>query len=308
MPSWAWGLSGLAAGAAIASFWQAQRMREPISKIKAVAERLARGEHEARVELTSDTELGTLGRLLNLIAERFQHDISELKRLEQVRKDFVANVSHELRTPLATIKSFAETLTSGAIEDKENRVEFVNVIENSADRMTLLVDDLLQLSALESGKMPPNFEPLSLMKVATEVTASLQPLAGKKQIVLRLEPFRDIADVRADRNQLKQVFTNLLDNAIKFSGENGTVRIWAEAKNRGVCVLIQDTGIGIPPEDLPRIFERFYRVDKARSREAGGTGLGLAIVKHIIELHGGSVSVESQPSAGSTFRITLPAA
>jgi len=283
-------------------------MRAPVSQIKAVAERLARGEHEARVSLPPDTELGRLGRLLNLIAERFQHDIVELKRLEQIRKDFVANVSHELRTPLATIKSFAETLTSGAIEDKENRVEFVNVIENSADRMTALVDDLLQLSALESGKMPPNFEPLSLMRIAGEVTASLKPLAGKKEIVLRLEPFHDVPEVRADKNQLKQVFTNLLDNAVKFSGEKGTVRIWAEAKNRGVSVSIQDTGVGIPADDLPRIFERFYRVDKARSREAGGTGLGLAIVKHIIEIHGGSISVESRPGAGSTFRFTLPAA
>ncbi len=286
--------------------WALLFVRRPLAEIMRVAESLARGDHGARVKLPPDSDLGQLGRLINLIAERFQHDIGELKRLEQVRKDFVANVSHELRTPLATIKSFAETLAAGANKDPERAFEFLQEIEASADRMTRLVDDLLELSALESGKMPPNFEPLSLMRIAAEVTASLKPLAGKKQIVLKLEPFHNMPDVRADRHQLKQVFTNLLDNAIKFSGEKATVRISAQASPGTVTVIIQDMGVGISEADLPRLFERFYRADKARSRELGGTGLGLSIVKHIVELHGGSVSAESQLGAGSTFRFTLP--
>ncbi|MBI3553617.1 MAG: hypothetical protein HY077_14060 [Elusimicrobia bacterium] len=302
-----WAAAGLIAGLACAGLWIRLRWSKPLEGILSAAERLARGEHEARVHTEGGGDLFRLSSTLNLLAERFSHDISELKRLEGIRKDFVANVSHELRTPLATIKSFAETLSSGAIEDEEHRLEFVQEIEKSVDRMTRLVDDLLELSALESGKMPPNFEQLSLMKLASEVTASLKPLAGKKQIVLRLEPFHDIPEVRADRDQLKQVFTNLLDNAIKFSGEKGTVRIWAEAQENKTRVAISDTGIGIPDADLPRIFERFYRVDKARSRELGGTGLGLSIVKHIVELHGGSVSVASRIGQGSTFSFTLPA-
>jgi two-component system phosphate regulon sensor histidine kinase PhoR len=296
---------GLLLGAGGAAAWLLVSWKRPIKELLDTADKLAKGE-QARAKTQGSGELARLGATLNLLAERFQHDISELKRLEQVRKEFVANVSHELRTPLATIKSFAETLVGGAIEDKDHRIEFVAEIEKASDRMTRLVDDLLELSALESGKMPPNFEKLSLQKIAAEVTASLMPLAGRKQIVLRLEPFHDIPEVRADRDQLKQVFTNLLDNAIKFSGEKATVRISAQAAERGVCVSISDTGVGIPQADLPRVFERFYRVDKARSREAGGTGLGLAIVKHIVELHGGSVSVESAPGAGSTFRFTLP--
>jgi two-component system phosphate regulon sensor histidine kinase PhoR len=174
--------------------------------------------------------------------------------------------------------------------------------------MTRLVDDLLELSAIESGSRPPHLEAVSLMRVAGEVTASLKPLAERKQVVLRLEPFHDIPEARADRGQLKQVFTNLLDNAIKYAGDKGTVRITAAAEDGLITVAIQDTGSGIPAEHLPRIFERFYRVDKARSRELGGTGLGLAIVKHIVEAHGGSVAVESAVGRGSTFRFSVPAA
>jgi signal transduction histidine kinase len=169
------------------------------------------------------------------------------------------------------------------------------------------VDDLLQLSALEAGKMPPRFEPLELFRVAAEAAASLQPLAQRKGIVLRVEAFGDLPQVRADRGQLKQVLTNLLDNAIKFTQDGGTVRVSAAAAGDEVSVCVADNGPGIPAADLPRVFERFYRVDKARSREMGGTGLGLSIVKHIAEVHGGRVSVESAPDAGSAFRLHLPA-
>ncbi|MBI3296935.1 MAG: hypothetical protein HYZ75_02135 [Elusimicrobia bacterium] len=234
--------------------------------------------------------------------------VVELKRLEEARREFVANVSHELRTPLASIKAYAETLSMGGLDDAANRAGFVREIEAAADRMAHLVDDLLSLAALESGRRPPVFEPLTLGTLAAEVAASLMPLAARKSIVLRVEPFHGVPQVRADRELLKRVLTNLLDNAIKYTGERGLVRLGAESEGDRVSVWVADDGPGIPPEALPRVFERFYRVDKARSRELGGTGLGLSIVKHIVEAHGGSVSAESVVGTGSTFRVTLPAA
>ncbi len=295
-----------AACAGVLSGGAAALRRRRLAELTRAAERLARGEHEARVAPGALDALGRLGSLLNLLAERFAHDIAELKRLEQLRKDFVANVSHELRTPLASIKAFAETLGSSDLS-KEDRAEFVGEIEKSADRMTALVDDLLSLAALESGRMPPSFEPLELLPIASEVVAALKPLAAKKGITLRVEPFAELPKVRADRKQLKQVLTNLIDNALKFTPDNGLVRIAAGAAAGRVTLSVHDTGIGIPAADLPRVFERFYRVDKARDRERGGTGLGLSIVKHIVELHGGSVAVESEAGRGSVFRVTLPA-
>ncbi|MBI5596043.1 MAG: hypothetical protein HY928_08140 [Elusimicrobia bacterium] len=235
-----------------------------------------------------------------------EREIGELKRLSEVRREFVANVSHELRTPLASIKAYAETLSQGALEDAENRAGFVAEIEAAADRMANLVDDLLNLAALESGRRPPVFAPLALGKAAAEVVAVLMPLAGRKSVVLRLEPFHDIPPVRADREMVKRVFVNLIENAIKYSGDRGVVRVGAEASGDMVTAWVSDNGPGIPAESLPRLFERFYRVDKARSRELGGTGLGLAIVKHIVDVHGGTASAESVVGEGSTFRFTLP--
>ncbi len=300
-------LAGLAFAALLVALWMRRFWLRPLAEISETAERLARGEHAAR----AGPRGGSLGRLassINLLAERFQHDIRELKRLESLRKEFVANASHELRTPLASIKAFAETLGSGAVEEPSQRLEFAREIESNAERMSRLVDELLDLSALESGRMPPNFEPLSLMRVAAEAAASLKPLASKKRTVLRVEPFHNIPNVRADRGQMRQVFINLIDNAVKFSPEKATVLVSAAAQNGTVTVSVQDNGPGIPAQDLPRLFERFYRVDKARARELGGAGLGLAIVKHIVEGHGGCVSVDSEPGQGSSFRFSLPAA
>ncbi|HAM36742.1 MAG TPA: hypothetical protein DEB40_00435 [Elusimicrobia bacterium] len=286
----------------------AAAIRDPVLKLSDVIQRLVQGDLDARANPTSNDELGELGRALNRLAERMQRDIMQLRRSDAVRKDFIANVSHELRTPLAAIKAFAETLRCGAADDSERRLEFIQEIEQNADRMTRLVDDLLELSALESGQRQPARERVDLMRVAAEVAASLKPLADRKQLALRLEPFRDIPEIAGDRGQLKQVLTNLLDNAIKFTPERGAVRIFASARDLRVTVMVQDSGTGIPEADLPRIFERFYRVDKARSRELGGTGLGLAIVKHIVEAHGGAVAVESRLGEGSVFRFTLPVA
>lgn len=298
---------GAALAMAAAAMWKRRAIDAPLEETAAAAERLARGSLDARVSPEAAARLGGLGTTVNLLAERFQHDVAELGRLEEARREFVANVSHELRTPLAVIKAYSETLSSGGLEDSANRAGFVHEIEAAAERMSNLVDDLLSLAALDSGRHPPAFEPLTLGTIAAEVAASLMPLAARKAIVLRVEPFHDMPAVRADREMLKRVLSNLVDNAIKYSGERGLVRVGASSEAGRVTVWVADDGPGIPLEALPRVFERFYRVDKARSRELGGTGLGLSIVKHIVEVHGGTVSAESRLGEGSTFRFTLPA-
>lgn len=300
-------LLGAAAALAACAVWYRRSVAAPLAQVADVAERLARGEHGARVGLPPATRIGRLGTTINLLAERFQHDLAELRRLEQVRHEFVSNVSHELRTPLASIKVFAETLAQ-PVEDAAERAEFVREIEQNADRMARLVEDLLSLSALEAGKQPPAFEKVPLTEIVARVVATVKPLAAKRGVALRVEPFHDIPDVLADRSQLRRVLTNLLDNAVKYSNEKGVVRLSAERAAGFVRVAVADNGCGIPEKDLPRVFERFYRVDKARSREQGGTGLGLSIVKHLVEQHGGEVSVESGLNRGSTFRFTLPIA
>jgi two-component system phosphate regulon sensor histidine kinase PhoR len=236
------------------------------------------------------------------------HDITRLRRLEQVRKDFVANVSHELKTPLASIQAAAETLRLGAIEDASHRGEFVEGIEKDARRMARLVSDLLDLSSIESGRRPPEIEPVSLAGVAREAAEALATLAGPKGVSVEVRLPEGLPPVRADKGQLRQVLANLLDNAVKFNRQGGKVLVSARAGAGAVVVSVSDTGLGIPQDSLTRVFERFYRVDKARSRDLGGTGLGLAIVKHIVEAHGGTVSVESEPGRGSEFRFTWPAA
>ncbi|OGR94054.1 MAG: hypothetical protein A2V88_10125 [Elusimicrobia bacterium RBG_16_66_12] len=225
-----------------------------------------------------------------------------------MRRDFVANVSHELRTPLASIKGFAETLREGAVDDKEHRIEFLRTIEEHADHLTKMVDDLLDLSAIESGHRLPRLEPEDLAVLLTESVRAFAPIAGDRGVALEALPLPLLPKALADRDQFRQILANLLDNAIKYTERGGRVEVSAEASAGGLSVAVRDTGAGIPADDLPRVFERFYRVDKARSREAGGTGLGLSIVKHLVEAHGGKVSVESRQPGGSVFRFTLRAA
>jgi len=237
------------------------------------------------------------------------HDITRLRRLEQVRRDFVANVSHELRTPLSSIKGYAETLLAGAINDRENRLDFVRTIEDHANQLTKLVDDLLDLSAIESGHRAPRKSAIDLPAVLAEIARGFAPIAEERRMNLEVAAApANLPRASADPDQLRQIVANLLDNALKYTEPGGSVSVSAEAWKGGVRVSISDTGVGIPEQDLPRVFERFYRVDKARSREAGGTGLGLSIVKHLVEAQGGEVSVESRQPGGSSFRFTLPAA
>ncbi len=236
------------------------------------------------------------------------HDITELRRLENIRKDFVANVSHELRTPVTSIKGYAETLINGALQDEKNALDFLKIIYKDADRLAKLVDDLLDLSKIESGNAQVQQTAISVAPVLDRVLAGLRLRFEEKRIEVVIEFIKDLPDVLADEAALAQVFLNLIENAIKYNHLDGKVTIRAEVLGAFVQFHIEDTGIGIPPDDIDRVFERFYRVDKARSRELGGTGLGLSIVKHIVNLHNGTVSVQSALQVGSTFSFTLPLA
>ncbi len=230
-------------------------------------------------------------------------DITELRRLETVRRDFVANVSHELRTPLASIRAMAETLQDGAVNDASVSERFVTIIVGEVERLTRILEDLLILSRAES--QPPEKIYFSLSSLIADVVERLGAQAEKSKLTLTdLTPAG--LEVIANRDQTEQVLLNLLDNAIKYTSEGGRVDISAERTREKVTVHIADTGIGIMSQDLPRVFERFYRVDKARSRQSGGTGLGLSIVKHIVEAHGGTVMVSSEYGRGSRFSFSLP--
>ena len=236
------------------------------------------------------------------------HDVSELKRLERVRREFVANVSHELRTPLTAIKGYAETLRDGGLRDPETAAEFVRVIHRHAERLRALIEDLLDLAAVEQGEARIDLAPVALRDVATQAEAVARPAAAGKRHTLTLDVPGDLPRVLADRDRLGQVLINLLDNAVKFTPEGGRIEVSARPSSGRVVVSVKDNGVGIPPEDLGRIFERFYRVGRSRDRREGGTGLGLAIAKHLTQAMGGTIEVESRPGSGTTFRVSLPAA
>ncbi|MBC8018160.1 MAG: HAMP domain-containing protein [Verrucomicrobia bacterium] len=235
------------------------------------------------------------------------HDISDLKKAENMRRDFVANVSHELRTPVTIIKGYAETLLDGALEsDPARAIRFVEIIASHSERLTNLINDILTLSSLESKEALLELNPIDVSGTIAKACMLLQERAVQKNIAILNESINAaLPRVMADQGRLEQVVVNLLENAIKYTPDAGNVRLFTEDDGEFVRVSVADTGIGIPFKDLPRIFERFYRVDEARTREQGGTGLGLAIVKHIVQLHGGNISVTSVPGQGSVFSFTL---
>jgi two-component system phosphate regulon sensor histidine kinase PhoR len=234
------------------------------------------------------------------------HDISDLKRLENIRKDFVANVSHELRTPVTVIKGYAETLLDGAMaENPEQAARFIAIIRNHSDRLTELLTDLLSLSELESANFSLQLQPTSLDASLRRACALLAGKAAAKTIAIALPP-EPLPAVLADQGRLEQVLVNLLDNAVKYTPAGGRVAVTVGEEGEFLRITVRDSGVGLPPESIPRLFERFYRVDAGRSRDEGGTGLGLAIVKHIVQLHGGTVRAENnRDSRGAAFSFTL---
>ncbi len=232
-------------------------------------------------------------------------DLTRLKQLERTREEFVANVSHELRTPLSLIKGYVETLLDGARDNPEVAERFLKIIERNANRLDLLIQDLLTISALESEKIKLNLQPVKIRALAEKVLTDLNAKAENKNVEL----VNELPELTAngDVNRLDQVLANLVDNAIKYGRAQGRVIVGGKKRDDGALeIFVRDDGPGIPPEAIDRVFERFYRVDKARSRDQGGTGLGLSIVKHIVQAHGGEVRVESEPGKGATFFLTLP--
>lgn len=233
------------------------------------------------------------------------HDITAVKKLEQIRTEFVSNVTHELKTPLTSIRGFVETLRSGAVNDTEIMVKFLEIIDIEAERLTMLINDILQLSEIENRLSDTNISVNSLHEIITEVVSMLQGSADKRGISLIIEADHNIT-ITANRDRIKQMLINLIDNAINYNMENGKVCVSAAKADGRLVITVADTGIGIARQHLPRIFERFYRVDKGRSRNMGGTGLGLSIVKHIVNLYNGDIRVESEPGKGTKFIIQLP--
>lgn len=289
------------------------------AKLAAIIEyagKLAKGEFQARMSRTGSDELGMLAQQLNdtseklqTMFEQLQHEHAELEKLERVRKDFVINVSHELRTPLASIQGYTETLLDGAIHDPAHNVRFLSIIRQNAERLGRLTGDLMALSRLELKTTKFHFASYYVNALVADSVDSMRPMADKKRVALHVEPAPDRVEFFCDSEAVHQILGNLLDNALKYTPEGGSVTIAAReigGTPEMVEITVRDTGAGIPPDDLPRLFERFYRVDKARSRELGGTGLGLAIVKHLVRAQGGTVRVESEVGKGSSFIFTLP--
>ncbi|HEY4485937.1 MAG TPA: phosphate regulon sensor histidine kinase PhoR, partial [Nitrospiria bacterium] len=234
------------------------------------------------------------------------HDITGIKRLERVRKDFVANVSHELRTPLTSIKGYVEALMDGAKDDPMKNAEFLGIIQRHAEQLNATITDLLQLSTIESGRYEWRREAVSIPDLIESAARVIRPMAAKKRQTLEVRCAEPAPKIMADADRLIEALTNLMDNAVKYTPEGGRITVEAAAADGGAAIHVSDTGIGIPAREIPRLFERFYRVDRARSRDLGGTGLGLSIVKHIVEAHGGKVTVESEAGKGSRFTVTLP--
>lgn len=237
-------------------------------------------------------------------------DVTEIRRLEAMRSEFVANVSHELKTPIAAVKGFAETLLAGGVNDEETKRSFLQIIHDEGDRLNRLIGDILELSKIESKRAPLEFSPVDLKELFHSIYEVFLPAASKKSIQMH-QGINEHLYIEGDEDRLRQIFMNLLSNAISYTSEGGRVKVEAEILNKDhedekIRIIVSDTGMGIPKKDIPRIFERFYRVDKARSRSSGGTGLGLSIVKHLIELHNGTIRVESKVGEGSSFIVDLP--
>ena len=294
---------------AVVSARMSRRISRPILSITAAAQGIRDGDLTLRVPVSSNDEIGTLAAAINGMAEKLSNDIQQLKKLERMRSEFLGNVSHELRTPIFSLQGFLETLLDGAVDDPAVNRDFLEKAYKHATRLNALLSDLIEISRIESGEMKMSFRYVPLMPVLKEVFEELTPAAKQKAIGLTLEPDGlDDARVYADEERLKQVVINLLDNAIKYTDPGGRVVCRARKEGEYCAVDVEDTGCGIPQQHIARIFERFYRVDRDRSREVGGTGLGLAIVKHIVEAHGGTLRVRSEEGKGSTFTFVLRSA
>jgi signal transduction histidine kinase len=300
----------------VAAYLLSRRLGGRLERLSRAADAVANGDLSQRVEPGPPDEVGRLAERFNLMAERLQESIAALeveKRKAEdslrTKRELVANVSHELRTPLASMRGHVESLAMAEGADPEQRRAYLQVIEREADHLNRLIDDLFALSTTEAGALPLKLEPLPLNEVVAEVADSVAPLARQeRQVTLVNGVAADVPPVLADRQRLSQVLGNLLRNALRYTPEGGLISLSAAGNNGRVEVSVADTGIGIPQDELPHVFERFYRAGPARDRASAGAGLGLAIVRELVEAMGGEVSVESTEGEGSRFSFTLPVA
>jgi signal transduction histidine kinase len=290
---------GLAAGVAlVVARWLARGMTQPLRDMAAAAHGMETGDYSRRVHTKSRDEVGQLATAFNRMS-------AELENLEQSRRDLVANVSHELKTPIAAIRAHLENLLDGVEQPDPKTLE---VMLSQTERLGRLIEQLLELSRLESGELPLLREETPLAPLVTQVLSEIEVARPNRGVVVRTTLPTDLPPVNADRERVHQVLFNLVDNAVRFTPSGGAVTVSAERHNGSVEVRVADTGVGIRPEHLPRLFERFYRADPARSREDGGTGIGLAIARSVVEAHGGHIRAESELGEGSVFTFDLPVA
>jgi len=288
------------------SLYVSGRISTPILDIVETVKMIKGGDVARRITGKYPGEIGELALAVNAMAEKLASDIASLERLERVRSEFLGNVSHELRTPLFSLQGFLETLMDGAVDDPNVNREFLEKAHRHADRLNILLNDLIEISAIESGEMKMSFRYFSVVDFLRNIVDEMSPVATAKNISMQLvTEFDSSAKAYGDKSRLRQVMTNLIDNAIKYTQPGGAITCRARPVRNQCEIVVEDTGCGIPTEHLSRIFERFYRVDKDRSREVGGTGLGLAIAKHIVEAHGGTLLVRSEVGKGSTFSFNV---
>ncbi len=290
----------------ISGYFISRSLISPISEMKEVAQAISEGDFSKRAKIRSDDELGVLAKALNGMADELQIKMNSLSIMDRMKTDFVANVSHELKTPLTTIKGFIETLETGAIDEKENARRFLSIIKKNAERLSNITDDLLKLSELEMGKDRIEKSRFDLKELINDVVLRYGHIVAEKQFKVEEDYYGKNFMINADIHKLEQALVNILDNSMKYTGEGGSIKIEVHDKPEHFVISVEDSGIGIPAVHLNRIFERFYRVDKARSRKVGGTGLGLSIVKHAILLHGGDISIESRENKRTTVTVILP--
>ncbi len=288
------------------SYFVSKSMTSPIREMKEIAQRLAGGDFSMKVRIKNKDELGELAKSLNTMAGELQAKMDNLERMNRVRTDFVANVSHELKTPLTLIKGYIETLEDKAINDTEKAGKFISIIKDHTNRLSNIIDDLLSLSELELSRNSIEKSEFDLKGLMDDIALGFGHALASKQHKLIIEPQGQNFKIRADRDKIEQVFVNLIDNAIKYTEDGGRIKVCLVQQNGEVVVTVEDNGIGIQEEHLDRVFERFYRVDRARSRQLGGTGLGLGIAKHIVLAHKGEIRIESDTGKGTKVFVTLP--
>lgn len=292
--------------ATILSVFILKTMTRPLLKMEAVAHAIANGEFGKQVPVVTNDEVGKLASSLNNMSLQLKEKIEAIERLDKTRQEFVSNVSHELRTPLTVIQSFSEAILDGLVKEEKVRDFYLKNILEESKRLKRLVDDLLDLKALEAGQTLADMEYVLISKLVMVTSGNFMSLAKEKNIDLNVTIKDKEVTVYGNIDRLKQVMTNLIGNAIAHTQPGGRVEIREEQKDDRVLISVADNGPGIPPEEIEHIWERFYKVDKSRSRGAGGTGLGLAIARRIVELHGGSITVESAPGQGAVFIVNLP--